>query len=393
MKYINFLILLTALVFLSACNGSNAENTNNTEALETVSEDTTHEITATQPTETITIGIADLEPIPHIFRDMNRYVNRVTLIDLATGENIAIHEFDEYDAVEQVWDLGNGYYAIWVGHEELFNREIRLRRLDGNMDSDGVDAEFMSPSERNLRLAILDENLNYLESLQIEGYFLPIFATLRFAEGEMFSYGWRPNDTLTFDFIRMNLHKGEREVLFTRDSPLNLRSFIEDNKILVDSMGEMGVYPYRAYYGILDLTTGDAELFDREYFHVRSVVPRDGKVMFSEFDNRMSDRELLNEVIIFDLETEIGEVVQLGHEDSIWARLSFDGNHIVTVNQRDFVFRKYNMDGDIIAEVPLTSPLPDNIFDIAIFPVTDRIYTIHTIEHMRDRHIQFIELP
>lgn len=389
-----FLILVTVVIFLSACS----DDATNDNYVQTYNEqiENTEEVGSTKEVDFNTSENIKIEPLPQIFRESFRHVNRLVIIDLATGENMAVYDFDEYDIIENVWNLGDDYYAAWVRSELLWQREERLERLEGNFDIMSELADPREYSELNHRIVIFNGNLDVLEILPVDVYTqnIPSFNTLRFINGELFDYMWEIQEipTLPMNFVRKNIRSGESEVLFATNNPTNIRSLRGDNYALIETTAGMGVYPPVSYYGILDLTTGETRLLEREYFLPRSFTVRDDLVILSEFDMRMFGEELMNEVIIFSPESMSSEVVKLQHEDSLWARLSYDKNHIVTVNHSN-IFRKYNMNGEILFETQLSSSLPEIVSNIAIFPVTETLYTIHALEHFGDRHIFFVEIP
>jgi len=117
-------------------------------------------------------------------------------------------------------------------------------------------------------------------------------------------------------------------------------------------------------------------------------------IMFNEVWHHWDQRELMNEVIVFNLENMSSEVIQLGHGDSLWARPSFDENYIVTINENESVFRKYDMNGNIVAETEIVIPFDFDNDSFEIFPLTDEIYAIHIHTSMfaDGRHIQMITL-
>ena len=392
MKYIKILVVLFTVVLISACNTTEDSVINRNE--------TTGIILTPVTDDEIIEELEHHDPMPHITIDQNQ----VILLDLITGEALEIYEFDQQEIVNQVWDFGNGYYAAWGGML-------------------GFDAEGFV--ENDFRIVIFDENLNPLETLLYDEIELPVlfFSVLRMVDGELFVYGqgWNENwatESMT-NFLRVNVHTGEVTTLFEIEHSLRLHEFISDNQILVfDQTTDWNAGRVHTQYGVLDLDTGEVQLFEREGFAQGHVDFHESRVLIAE---RHVTTVVNNEVIIFDLADMSSTFIQLEDEESISVRFSHDGNYIVTINEEQSVFRKYDFNGVIVAEIEIDLPStvtgedefeletdtptdlipPARLYrDFQIFSITEEIYVIHThlslVEmwiFLSDHYIQLVRLP
>ena len=401
MKFLKFLSLFLLVAFLVGCQNDETGNeeiypeNGNLETVETenVNDETTDVQTEEYPIEEST----DLEPIPHVIGN-HRYVNQLLLVDVVTGEEMANYEFGEYDSIEQIWDLCEGYFVVWVGYEDLWWRSLRL----------GEEEAFdnRTQSERNFRFVIFDEYLNYVETLLFneEEFDIGLWGSvLRIVEGELFVYGWEVSFEQTADLLRINAHTRVVERLFS-SYIVNLHAFIDDNQILFSRFstpdpGSPLADTYTAY-GILNLENEEISLFKIEDYVYDRLIIDDLQVLITERGDLGATFELTNQVTVFDLENRTSEAIQLNDEDSTAAFFSYDGDHIVTININESVFRKYDFAGRVVAEVDIE--LPDYFVhhNIRIFPITENSYSmlLQTPVFRDDpssngRHIQMITLP
>lgn len=381
MKYIKVLTLLFTFILLSACNG-----TETTDDDGGISGTLTNEVGMFESPENlqfvgnVVVPIADdrimaelagLAPMPYLIRDWeNDQRFQLLLMDLTTGDTLAIHKTGELGATERIWNLNDGHYVV------------------ESLDIDSWSSE----------LVIFDKNLNLLAELPYDTEALPLLLTsaLRIVEGELFVYGLGLNENWatesTTDLQRVNVHTGEIESLFEIDGSLTLHQFIDDNRILfIKQLTDWEAGQVHTHYGILDLETGETSTFERENFAPGEVDVRGSKVLIGE---RHVTDQVRNEVIVFDSEEMTSQFIQLEDEESLHAHLSFDGHHIVTINEEASVFRKYDLNGERVAEIEIEFPSEgDGVGFFEIFPITEQVYAIHTFEFPGGRHIQFIMLP
>jgi len=389
MKQIKMMALLFSLVLMSACDdgGDGASNT-----IPIVDETTG--VFLTLPTDEEVIEALDgLDIISHVTIEQNQLI----LMDVKTGESRVRYELDAHEVIGQVWDLGEGYYAVWGG-------------ISGYDDEGFVVNDF--------RLMILDEHLTLLETLTYDDELPELFVSvLRLVDGELFVYGPAFNENWDTepmtDFLRINVHTGEVDVLFEIEDSLQLYDFISNDHILVfEQIVDWSAGRVHTNYGILDVETGDTQLFERQGFAHGSVDFHGSKVLITESH---VTTEVEHGVIIFNLDDLSSTFIQMEDEESMWARFSYDGNHIVTVNEAELVFRKYDFNGEMIVEIPIELPMTvtgvdeipedelyyqDISYGFAIFPVMEGIYALHIQISfgdiglfLSDHHIQIITLP
>jgi len=332
--------------------------------------------------------LLDSDPVPH-WIVMNR---QYLLMDLISGEILSEFEVDEGGFILGAWNLDNGY-VFQKGH----------------------------PRDQESRLIILDDMFNYIETLEYnEDESLMLFSSvLRFSDDELIVYGPRWNeywdtDPLT-DFLRFNVHTGEIEELFKIEGSMRLYDFIGDNQIFISNQNTdwEAAFVYRDY-GILSLDTGEIALFESDNFAYGDVFFQDTKVLLSEA-HPQQNQAYQNEILILNTQDMSSTFIQVKNGDGISAHFSFDGQHIVTINEEASVFRKYNLNGEIIVEIKIELPidiegidefseeeLADAIFSrtFEIFAITDQIYAVHTrisiYSHwfsLRDYYIQHITFP
>ena len=92
MKYIKVLAILFVITLLSACN----RNSNATTIIDEITGELLEIITSNEIIE----ELENLESIPHLMRPQENFFSQVLLIDLITGESMAIYEFGEFEVEE-----------------------------------------------------------------------------------------------------------------------------------------------------------------------------------------------------------------------------------------------------------------------------------------------------
>ena len=399
MKYIKILISIYVLSFLIACN-SDGNESEVLLLLDVEWTELTDDLVIPEPIGTVLEPIIDdlvdelseIGIVPYLTGVLNdEGIQSLVMIDLLTGEELATYKSAEGQVTSSVGDLGDGYFLASV--TPMF------------WDDDMLDTIFI----------IFDETLTVVETISFQGEVLPaVYDIVELVDDQVFIYGWGwtgdwedwTDDT---ELLRVNIHTGEFEVLFEADLGMlsrayNLHQFVNGTQILTSSLRtveETG--EFSSHIGILDLELGEF-IYELELdsfalgWHIDFYR---SKVFFSE--RRIATGRGRDEVVILDTESWTYQMVSLGVSaeeflpESSWARLSLDGNHIVTINEEQSAFRKYDMDGVMISEVELEIlELGYEGFDMAnsfqIFPLTEQIHIIHT-ESMLGYHIQVIKLP
>jgi len=276
-----------------------------------------------------------MHPSPVWLADENRWLYSISLLDLLTGEILASYEFSEDEHFSSdLWDLGEGFYAIKVWEND----------------------ENFSAIEQ--RIIILDVSLNMVDTLFYDvDLFLGLHTGfLKLENSELIVYMIEPGGEfqgVILNPLRVNLHTEEVEVLAEVDEFIHMmHRYVGENKIFVtDSLADFNTGHMSTKYGILDLVTGSVHFLEKEGFRHSHLGFTDDQVLISE--STSVGPPLLNEVVLFDLNNMSSESIQLGEEESIWARFSYDGNYIVTINQEESRFKKYDFSGNMIVEMEI----------------------------------------
>lgn len=391
MKILISTLLAFVIMLLAACsgyNGNDSEENGNQDRVESgQTRPNTEEATVPIPDEIIE-EILNLEPMLHL---ESKRVNQVSLLDVTTNQTVATHEFDEYEAVDQLWNLGDGYFAAFVGEEHLWLRAQRLYNEAGNIGTIDVPWDERSQTERNFRIIIFDEQLNMIDEMPFdeEGN-MPLFGSIMiFENGELFIYGTYL-DTNCFvnticRFQRLHVKTGEVEILFESDQSLTSHGLIADDQLLITlssggggGPGQGGAPSFAIQYGILDLNTGEKELFEQTDFWISEVIYNESFMIISG-NNTANGHDHLSrtgEIIIFDIANKTSITIQ--KDDNEFTMLfSYDNQHLITLTSADAILSKYDMNGTIIAQKETDLPNGINVFKSQIFPITTDIFAIH----------------
>jgi len=341
--------------------------------------------------EEISEIIDTLEPIIYLIDQRNTGFNGFSLLDLTTGEYVASYEFDENDTFisDDFFDLGDGFYAL----------------------------PFWDVNWENPRIIIFDERLEVIETIFYDDEvisFLPI-GFIKLIDGELIAYGMDLRDAAPSSIlnpIKYNFHTGEIKILAEIDESIStMHQFVGEDRIFItDFHANFNTGEMMSRYGILDLTTGLIHFFEREDFRYSHFDFRDTQVLISESSSVGPD--LKNQVVVFDAESMSSQIIQLEEEESVWARFSYSGDEIVTINEVASIFRKHDFNGMIISELEIEIPTinaPETFADeessvtvnwFEIFPISENVYLIYTrvifaygALLLEEHHIQFVTLP
>ena len=396
MKYIKILISIYILCLLVACNSNEQDQLTlpNDEMGE-------EEFIIPDPVGIVRESITDdgliealegLERLPYLTRISEGELLKLATMDLVTGDILATYELAEDEGISFSKRLDNGYFVV--------------RMAD----------RFWQEEESEFPFIIFAENLVPLETIWFEGDVLPFWMEIvKIVDGQLYIYGWGWSGgwddledwiLVNIEFLRVNIHTGEVEVLFEHGSEMQsyiLHQFINETQILTSALTtNEATGEFSTSVGILDLELGElVDEFELDHFDILSPDSQGSRILLSE--SRIAPGRERNEVLVFDIDSRTHKMVSLGFseenlfQESFWARLSLDGDHIVTVNEAESIFRKYNMEGGVVAEVEIEIPVFDyygfeveNNFEI--FPISDFIYAIHIV-HQLGRHIQIVNLP
>jgi len=351
--------------------------------------------------------LESLPPIPYLVdqqifnRDSNELILRFTIIDLITGDIMGIREFNSKYSFFRAWVLENDNFAI-----NLYNRntdEVYLYIFNNAMEELGV-IELNAYTFWSMGFSYLQIKGNdfYLYGIELET-----------------NEEWTPRPIL--NPTRLNLLTGEKEVIFEVFEPIqSIHGFINEKEVFATErivLFEQGILKTR--YGLLNLEDEVLIVFDKENFGYGRIDIGFQKVLIAE--GTSVGPLLLNEVILFDISDTKSFSVTLATttsertSESVWARLSYNEDYIVTINDDFSVFRKYDFDGNIIIEKNIIIPMTiqddeqftveelangyfRNIFDI--IPITEQVYIIHTKSfleffgwYVSEHHFQTVVLP
>jgi len=386
MKRIKFLGMLFCLVILSACTSGlelekelqevDIPNIADLDGIEWISYMLEAEIS-----DDIVYELERLEKQPYLFtyRSSDDEVARIMLIDLTSGEIDNILEGRKEQSFLDISLINEGYYVVEVLDMETWERYLIL-----------LNSEFQLLKETRYDVPVL----------------LSLWDTVaRIENGELYIYGFDQSMDWSKgamgELLRVNLHSGEYEVLFEAEATMRLIDFVGNEKVFVENrVIDIDSETFEIYYGVLNLETGEFNVFESNGFVAGEFDFQNLKVLASE---NISADENRNEIIIFDLSDMSSHILQLKDNDSHFVRFSHDGNHVVTVNGYESVFRVYDVKGNVTIELDIEFPEPEplpwsietSLFQgsFSIFSLTEKIYSIHSHVHPISRHIQFIELP
>jgi len=336
MKYMKFLFLIGFLFLLIACNGNELEQSiPEEERLE-------GEFIIPESVGTVFEPIIDdklveiLDQVELTFLEATMVGQNMVLVlrDLVTWDVLATYEFAESELISVKQEIGDGYFVV------------RMSPL------------FMNENSPDFPFIIFNKDLELVETVWFEGDVLPFsMDIIRKIDDELFVYGWGWSGDWDewplnhIEFLKVNTHTAEVEVLFTGESEMqyhSLHQFVNETQILTSSLTTTETTGgFTTTIGILDIELGSFIYeFDLESFAILRPGFYESKVLFSE--SRIAVGREQNKVLIFDINSREYQMISLDvsnenvFQESFWARLSYDGNHIVTVNEEESVFRKYD---------------------------------------------------
>lgn len=203
-------------------------------------------------------------------------MNQILLFNPTTGDVVATHDFGAYERIFGTIDLGNGYYAIHVGENDLFSHLLWNGMLDyiWEMEDEEANAYIkenfpeVSESERNFRVVIFDQHLNIVETLpgETEENGLSLWGSVAtFIDGMFTIYDTKsiPGEVgesfgafaiIPAHVRRHNLSTGDIDILFEVPNSMNFVEFIGDRYILVQRVVDGSGGQREA---VLNLETGE----------------------------------------------------------------------------------------------------------------------------------------
>jgi len=395
MKFLKLFSLLILMVFLGACQDNEIGN-DDPYYIEDSSQIANEDPILETPNEESVLAV-ELEPIPYLTRNEGNEAS-VVLIDLVTGEILATYDVEGENAwVSRVFDFNNGYFAALVGVSSQIDLAFR-----GLIDFDDIDSE--REHDYQPRFLIFDQDLNLLETLSIDENsvyaewinFSRMTDVLIFDDGELLVY-FSPISAV-FDgnnayIIEYNLHTGEVKNFATNVREVGEMLFIDSERLFFAHSAfegendELGMFV--TTYGVLNVLTGEVSVRREEGFAYQQFIATETHVLMSEQDRRWDDVELDNAVMLLNLLTMESQLLSLGEGDSLWAYLSLDVEHVVTISEDLSYFRKYQISsGSLIHEIAI-DPMREYImvgdmrfsFSPVISPITESIYAVSLFIH------------
>ena len=386
------LLLLIVGLSLVGCGSNNSTQSESTDTNQTTSIEA----------EEIRNSLTELEPIPYLVHhpftwETDRWVWQISAVDLLTGDILANYEFSEEESFYGLWYLGDGHHALWIRNNSHENYDL------------------------GHEIIILNESLEILEVISYDVNTAPWISSgfLQLEDGELVAYSFDPGSGGSAprpiaDPVRFNFHTGERAVLTEMDEPIEqMHQFVGENQVFVtEKITFIDEGRIITRYGILDLETNATHFFEESYFNHERLAFNHPYVLINESHPLPP---LRSEVILFNTETMSSEFAPLEGEESIWVHFSYDGNHLVTINEELSTFRKYNFSGTLVTEVELELfsnfgiaewveegdlDLDDISYGFRIIPITDQVYAVHTNVFHRvqgalldTNHFQLVILP
>jgi len=336
---IDFKLLLTATfvtIMLSACIAEgNQEESFPTETNQTIS---STEANPLVPENLLRLNI-DLE---------NR--RSVLLTNLLSNDILASFSVTEGSIIHRTFNFNNGYFALLVGY--------------ANTTSDGV-IEFAE--NEYLHYIILDESLAVLEVVYLTNEHLqssfshPSVQNIYFEDEQLIIYyvvGWVQAywDEELQSIRRYNVHAGETDILFeVSDESLSINEISRVTDHIFAFTANRIDDELNLHYGFICFESEEMTTFS-EPFNLGMITTSSNYVLLTESVDPQNAMQGIfevtrGEVIILNTETGNQYFIPLDGLESTWARLSLDGQHIVTIDKDSSMFRKYDINsGDLVLE-------------------------------------------
>ena len=340
--------------------------------------------------------------------------NRIYMYDLKNWSLVLTYTIDNYDVVNEPKILENGYFLVSARNytpNELAWKEWWASNDEWPEEDDYGFVDFTLLEEYDDYLMtsylVFNESFNYIDSFLFENNFSVVLS--RYNNGELIFYVNRVDLTnpanRILNYYRINLSSGKIDELFQLHGDIQILGYADENHFLGvssnfyfgDQIGQETPLLFReTSFGLICAETGEKNFFTVENFGYRYTIIAGSLLLLSEMN--MSNLEQTNRVIIFNMETNSYDIIQLLPNDSHIARLSLDKNHIVTINLAENLFRRYDMTGKILFETSIEMEF-EMIFGevfpfgrVQLFVIDEHIYSIHYISQEGYRQVEFIRV-
>jgi len=384
MKLLKFMLSLLSASILLGCSTVEEIPENNVEVPQ-----------ASVPSDEVDSNEENVPTLEEEFQ-VFRLNHQLSLINLMTGEEVAAYEFLEEEWIEHLWELEDGYFAVFVQEEDLVERGFRLDVDWSELESKGIPSRFV----------VLDSSLNVVvseifteEGFEEAGLSIGMHSSyLTFVDGELFLYGelrQAGSGIGTGEIIRHHVQTGETEMLVQHqeDFNLNILGFLNESQLAVYAFSGMDPNVF-LHYGILNLDSREFQLLERRTSGPLEITFNNPYFLILE-NPELRAFDFFNfqdEIVVANLQTLEEAVVPVEEGDSGWARLTLDQDGIVSVNEELEVLRVYGLDGEILAETPLSEDLPDFVTRRELFLLGTDAFAIAFLDSDQNRHVQVIAL-
>ena len=318
----------------------------------------------------------------------------VILIDLLTGNELTEFSVESGQIIWSIFDFGNGYFGALLSN-------LTDGGMMWNMNDDSVTHD-----EENWRYLIFDAELNIVDDILITDENLQSltghFTTyVSYQGGELIIYYITHLEAQ--NIYRYNAHTGTTEIfleivddtLFFGDIHMMPSRYLVFRGTRLDD--EINVY-----YGFVDLGDNEMTIFSESSFRATSnlnglIVSGSHLLINEDFSApMMGGGNVLTvergEVLVAHAETGNNYVVQLEGAESVWARLSMDGNHIVTVDETGNYFRKYEIsNGNLVYEVRLDVKIHTG-WALEIISLTENMYVMYFADENHNHQVVVVEV-
>lgn len=394
MKKVGFWGLLVIVLMLVACNGES----------EPVARDETYQASAieTEPrnSESELVGDNDfvddeiLDIAPHLVWGSN--TTYVVLIDLLTGNELAEFSVESGQMIWNFFDFGKGYFGALIS-----NLTDAGMMWDMNEGTDGATHD-----EENWRYLIFDTALNIVDEILITDDYLQsmtghFITYVSYQAGQLMVYYITHLEAQTV--YSYNTHTGATEIFLEVD---DVTLFFGDIQMIsTEYLAFRGTRlgdEVSVYYGFVDLEHHEITVFSESDFRATSsmnglIVSGSYLLINEEFSApTMGGGNVLTvdrgEVLVAHAETGNHYVVQLDGMESVWANLSKNGSHVVTVDETGSYFRKYEVvSGNLAYEVRLEVDVPVG-WGLEIIPLTENKYAMYFTDENRNHQVVTVEV-
>ena len=319
----------------------------------------------------------------------------VMQVDLITGNTVAMFEFDEENgSISQVFDFGSGYFGAFAGI--LNPQQVAIRAGDFN-------ADYVWDHDPEARFLLFNEDLNLLETFFLDdtpymAQFPFMFDLLTFENNELVvffmtqnhptdeklilqSYNFHTTEmievTQTVTFIRDMMKAGSNEIFFI--GTLNESDDLMDPGVLK--------------YGMINIAEGVIDENHHDTFQSWKIDIVQNQVLISEENPDFLLDEIhqfYEGVLLFDMITSVSQLMEFEEGSSHFARLSYDGTAVVTLNHELNEFLKYDITtGELLSRISFDD-IPEMVsfeqimttINPLIIPIDDTTYAIVLLSDM-----------